>query len=69
MSDRMLKLNNIAVEDSSSMRVITAVTLVYLPSSFVGVSSCPVIASSDADILIYAGYSGVFWNGIFCDKR
>ncbi|CAI9637754.1 unnamed protein product [Alternaria burnsii] len=35
VSDQMLILNKSAVEDGTSMRVITVVTLVYLPSTFV----------------------------------
>ncbi|KAH5367282.1 hypothetical protein HBI55_140910 [Parastagonospora nodorum] len=35
VSDQMLILNRSASEDSTSMRVITLVTLVYLPSTFV----------------------------------
>ncbi|CAN9185315.1 unnamed protein product [Alternaria alternata] len=37
VSDQMLVLNKSAVEDGTSMRVITLVTLVYLPSTFVAV--------------------------------
>jgi hypothetical protein len=38
MSSAMLDLSKSSVEDSTAMRVITVVTLVYLPSSFLTVS-------------------------------
>lgn len=38
MNEHMLKLTEDTVDDSSTVRVVTLVTLVYLPSSYVGVS-------------------------------
>ena len=38
MSSVMLELSKSSTEDSTAMRVITLVTLVYLPSSFLTVS-------------------------------
>jgi len=54
VSDQMLVLNKSAVEDSTSMRVITFVTLVYLPSTFVATFFGMGFFASRDD-------SGVYW--------
>ena len=38
ISDNMLNLTKETVDDSASVRIVTFVTLVYLPASFVSVS-------------------------------
>lgn len=38
VSSNRLALNNAAVKDSATIRVITVVTLVYLPANFIAVS-------------------------------
>lgn len=41
VSENTLALNDAAVKDSATIRVITVVTLVYLPVNFIAVSSHP----------------------------
>lgn len=41
VSENTLALNDAAVKDSATIRVITVVTLVYLPANFIAVSSFP----------------------------
>jgi hypothetical protein len=67
----MLVLNKSAVEDSTSMRVITFVTLVYLPSTFVAVSE----RSWSSYLQCYSQFhptehrTDVLRDGIFCVAR
>ena len=37
INDKMLRLTNDTVDDSATVRVVTLVTLIYLPASFVAV--------------------------------
>lgn len=41
VSENTLALNDAAVKDSATIRVITVVTLVYLPANFIAVSAHP----------------------------
>lgn len=38
INDKMLQLTSEAFEDNATVRVVTLVTLIYLPASFVSVS-------------------------------
>lgn len=42
INNKMLKLNNAAIHDNAAVKVVTLVTLIYLPASFVSVRLPPV---------------------------
>jgi len=68
MSNRILELNKSTVEDSTAMRVITLMTLVYLPSSFVGVSST--LCLDQCSTLTSAMEPGILRYGLFrCERQ
>ena len=54
INNKMLKLTNAAIHDNATVKVVTLVTLIYLPASFVSVRLPfhPLCSSARKDLLI-----------------
>jgi hypothetical protein len=63
-NELQLRLNQVTVQDSASIKVITVLTLIYLPASFVAVSLQIQPAINERSLTDGDPYLDLFWHAV-----